>query len=238
MRWVPDARRHPFAAYLLEPARVVVGIGGALAIIAGFMPWAEGQAPGLHGFERVFFSGLGGAGDGVMLIVLGLATGFLTLHRTPATSRVRSIRLAPAVLVALSAATWMTGHRSALEAIDGWVRAGGRGEIAVGLWLAAAAIGLMAAGSAWLLPPVIRWQTADDDPADLVRIGRRDVIEVVGGVAGTFAGGVAGVSGALALTGPTLVGTIALGAVFGGLLGAYLGARVAGSVVDRLMDRD
>jgi len=37
----------------------------------------------------------------------------------------------------------------------------------------------------------------------------------------------AGVAGALELTGPTVVGTILLGAIFGGLLGAYAAAWTA-----------
>ena len=50
-------------------------------------------------------------------------------------------------------------------------------------------------------------------------------------------GGWAGVVGAIALLGPTLVGSIALGVIFGGLLGAYGGAWVGRSIVDRLSPR-
>lgn len=226
MRWMPDRPRR-FGWMLPEPARVITGVGAAAAVLAGFMPWAEGRAPGRTGFEDVFFTGLDGAGDGIVLILLAAVTGLLTLHRTPATSRVRSLRLAPAVLVGLAVATWMTGHRAALAAIEAWGRRGGQGDIAPGLWLAAAGIVVMAAGSAWLLPPVLRWRTAADDPGDLVTIRRRDIVEAAGGLAGTFLGSIAGVAAAIAITGPTIIGMIALGAVFGGLLGAYAGARAA-----------
>jgi hypothetical protein len=233
MRWMPD-RPTRFGWMLLEPARVIVGIGAAMGVLAGLMPWAEGTAPGRSGFEPVAFSGLDGAGDGVMLMLLAGAIGFLSLHRTPAGSRVRSVRLAPTVLVGLAGATWLTGHRAALAAIDAWGRRGGHGDISLGLWLAAAGILAMAAGSAWLLPPVLRWKAAADDPGDLVTIHRRDLMEGVGGVIGTFLGAIAGISGAVAVTGPTIIGMIALGATFGGLLGAYAGARVARAAFERV----
>ena len=233
MRWTPDRPRR-FGWMLLEPARVIVGIGAAAGVLAALMPWAEGIAPGRTGLEPVFFSGIDGAGDGVMLILLAGATGLLTLHRAPATSRVRTVRLAPAVLIGLAAATWMTGHREAIAAIDAWGRRGGYGDIAPGLWLAAIGILAMAAGSAWLLPPVLRWQAATEDPGDLVSIHRGDLVEAAGGLAGTLLGAIAGVAGALALTGPTIIGVIALGATFGGLLGAYAGARLARGAFERV----
>ena len=97
MRWTPDRPRR-FGWMLLEPARVIVGIGAAAGVLAALMPWAEGIAPGRTGLEPVFFSGIDGAGDGVMLILLAGATGLLTLHRAPATSRVRTVRLAGTLL--------------------------------------------------------------------------------------------------------------------------------------------
>ena len=98
MRWEPVKARQ-FSSLLLTPARVIVAVGAAIAMMAGLLPWAEGVAPALRGFEPVFFSGLGGAGDGVMLILVAFGAGALTLHRTPATSRVRTVRLMPAILV-------------------------------------------------------------------------------------------------------------------------------------------
>ena len=69
MRWEPVKARR-FSSLLPTPARVVVAAGAAIAMAAGLLPWAEGVAPALRGFEPVFFSGLGGAGDGVMLILV------------------------------------------------------------------------------------------------------------------------------------------------------------------------
>ncbi len=230
MRWEPT-RGHRFASLLLTPARIVVGIGAAAAVVAGLMPWAEGAAPGQLGVEPVFFSGLAGAGDGLMLILVSLGAGVLTLHRTAATSRIRTVRIAPAMLVLLAAATWVNGQRAALEEIGAWERRGGSGGIAPGLWMAGAGILLMAAGTAWLLPPVLRWRHRAEDPADLVTVTRRQVAEVMAGIAGTLLGGTAGVGLALELTGPTVVGTIALGAVFGGVIGAYVGTWTARTLV-------
>ena len=233
MRWQPTKGR-PLASFLLTPARIVVGVGSALSIVAGLRPWAEGLAPGHTGIEPVFFSGLGGAGDGLVLIVVSLAVGLLTLHRTPATSRVRSVRLAPAILVVLAALTWVNGYRAALAAIEDWERRGGHGDIGVGLWQAALGIVLMAAGTLWLLPEVIRWERRTDDPSDLVTVRRHDVAVALAGAVGTLVGGVAGVTLALAITGPTIVGMIALGAVFGGMLGLYGGAAIGRMVGTRL----
>lgn len=81
---------------------------------------------------------------------------------------------------------------------------------------------------------MLRWQAATDDPGDLVSIHRGDLIEAAGGLAGTLLGAIAGVAGALALTGPTIIGMIALGATFGGLLGAYAGARLARGAFERV----
>ncbi len=236
MRWKgsPGSR---FASLLLTPARVTVGIGSVLAVIAGFMPWAEGHAPGHTSFEYVFFSGLAGQGDGVVLILVSMGAGMLTVHRTPATSRVRSVRLLPALLVLLAGLTWLNGLRGSLLEIAAWSRRGGTGGIAPGLWIAGIGILLMAAGTAALMPEVIRWRRRADDPVDLGRPGLRELAEIGGGGIGVLVGAALGIAVGIALTGPTLIGTIALGAVFGGLAGAYGGAWLARAVVDRLRPR-
>jgi hypothetical protein len=233
MRWepVPAGR---FASLVLTPARATVGIGALMTIVAGLMPWAEGRAPGVGGFEAVFFSGLAGQGDGVVLILVSLGAGLLTVHRTPATSRVRLLRLLPAILVVLAALTWLNGLRASLLEIAAWERRGGSGHLAPGLWLAALGITLMAAGTIALLPQVIRWRREADDPVDLGRPGLRDIAELAGGAIGIVVGGMVGIEVGISLTGPTLIGTIALGAVFGGLGGAYAGSWLGRTIVDRL----
>ena len=224
MRWQPSGRHGRLAAFVLTPARLVVGAGAALALLGGFMPWADGTAPGLRGFEPVFFSGLGGAGDGLMIVVLAGATGFLTLHRTPALARVRTVRLAPALLVALAAITWANGYRATLVEIAAWGRRGGSGAIAPGLWLVAIGIVLMAAGTIWLLPAAIRWRSEAGDPGDIVTVRARDVAVVAASIAGVVPGAALGIAIGLELTGPMIIGTLAFGAIIGGMLGAYAGA--------------
>jgi hypothetical protein len=236
MRWEPSKGRR-FDWMLREPARIIVGIGAIGGVATGLMPWAEGIAPSRGGMEPAFFSGLGGSGDGVVLIFLSTAIGIVTLHRTPATSRVRSLRFAPSLLVVLAALTWLNGYRASLAEIENWVLRGGSGHIATGLWAAGVAIALMAAGTLWLLPPVIRWERRTDDPADLVRIGPEHVAEAVLGIGGAVTGGGLGISAAIAVTGPSLVGAIAIGAIFGGLLGAYAGSWIARAVARRAMSR-
>jgi hypothetical protein len=234
MRWQPSGRRGRLSALVLTPARVVVGIGAGAAIVGGLMPWAEGTAPGHRGFEPVFFSGLGGAGDGLVIVILSAAIGFLTLHRLPALSRVRTVRLAPAVFVVLAAITWVNGYRATLLEIEAWERRGGQGAVAPGLWLVGIGIVAMAAGTLWLLPPVLRWRREADDPADLVRIRARDVAVVLAGIAGVVPGAAIGVAIGLELTGPMILGTLAFGALIGGMFGAYGGAWAMRWLLDRL----
>ena len=225
---LPSQKRGPRDILLLTPTRVVVGAGAAIALVAGLMPWAEGRSPGLGGYEPVFFSGTGGAGDGVVLLVVAAGVGFLTLHRTPATSRVRIVRALPGVLVLLAAASWVNGYRAAGAEVDAWVRRGGSGGLSIGLWLAALGIVLMAVGTVVLLPEVVHWKTAPDDPSDEMHVTLGAVARVVGGITGTFIGGAIGIGFTLGLTATPLIGLIALGAVFGGLAGAYGGAWLAG----------
>jgi len=220
------------SSYLLTPARIIVGIGAAMAVIGGLMPWAEGVAPGFTGIEQVFFSGLGGAGDGIVILLVCTAAGLLTLHRTPAESRVRTVRLAPAGLVLVAAMTWVNGYRAAEAAIEVWHRRGGQGGMAPGLWLVGIGVLLMAIGTVPLLPEVLRWRPAEGDPADLVSVRPRDVLVAAGGVAGAVVGAAAGIALGLALTGPQLVGTLAIGAIFGGMFGAYGGAWVGRAALD------
>jgi hypothetical protein len=233
MHWQPTQGGR-FGYLLLTPARIAVGIGAVMAVVAGLMPWAQGRAPGHTGIEDVFFSGLAGQGDGVVLILVSLGAGLLTVHRTPATSRVRIVRIMPAILVALAFITWLNGYRASTVEIAAWGRRGGTGYIAPGLWLALLGIALMAIGTAMLLPEVIRWRRRADDPDDLGRPGVRDVAELVSGGAGVLVGGALGISLAISVTGPTLVGAIALGAVFGGLAGAYGGSWAGRTLVDRV----
>jgi hypothetical protein len=233
MHWQPVKAKR-FASLRLTPARVLVGAGAVVAILAGLMPWADGIAPGRTGFEPVTYSVLGGAGDGVMLIAVSLGAAALTLHRTPAEARTRTIRLLPAILVVLAAFTWVNGRRAAEIAVEDWGVRGGSGGPAAGMWLAAAGILVMAAGTLWLLPSVIRWKQRDGDPDVLLRFSWPAVIELAAGGIGLILGAVVGMNAGLALTGPTIVGTIFLGAVFGSVLGAYAATWGARALLLRL----
>jgi len=234
MRWEPTRGRRRLSSLVLTPARVTVGIGALLAVVAGLMPWAAGTAPGHTGVEPVFFSGFGGSGDGLILIVLAGAAGFLTLHRTPATSRVRLVHSLPVVLIVLAAMTWINGYRASIVEIAAWERRGGTGSIGLGLWLSGIGILVMAAGAVVLLPGIIRWRRGANDPADVMKVSARGVAEAVAGTIGIFVGGGVGIQFAVSLTSVPVIGLIALGAVFGGLLGAYAGAWIARTVVDEV----
>ncbi len=184
MRWQPTGAQRRFSSLVLTPARVTVGIGALMTGIAGLMPWAEGTVPGRTGFEPAFYSGLGGAGDGIMLILLAGGTAFFTLHETPAMSRVRLVHLIPYLLTLFAAFTVINGYRAANLEIEAWERKGGSGAIAPGLWIAAAGVAVMAVGLAALLPGILRWTRHSDDPADLMTVSRRGVAEAIAGFVG------------------------------------------------------
>jgi hypothetical protein len=232
MRWEPTRNRRRLSSLVLEPARVTVGIGAAMAVVGGLMPWAQGTVPGRLGFEPAFFSGLGGAGDGVLLVILAATIAFLVLHHTPVDSRIRLVHVIPYVLIGLAAITCLNGYRAAMLEIAAWERRGGSGEIAPGLWLAAGGVAVMAIGAAALLPRLVRWTRAGDDPADLMTVSARGIAEVVAGLVGVLLGGAIGIQVAVSLTPVPVIGLIALGAVFGALLGAYAGSWASGQVAD------
>ena len=131
----------------------------------------------------------------------------------------------------------MNAYRAAVAEIAAWERRGGSGSPAPGLWLAGLGIGLMAVGTLWLLPQVIRWQRRSDDPSDVVTFGWRVAAEAAGGIAGALVGAAAGIAVALGITGPVIIGMIALGAVFGAMAGAYAGSWAARTLVSRLAGR-
>ena len=237
MRWEPTRGGRRLSFLVLTPARVTVGIGALMAAVAGLMPWAEGTVPGRTGFEPAFFSGLGGAGDGITLILLAGGTAFFVLHETPASSRVRLVHVIPYLLVLFAAFTVVNGYRSALVEIAAWERRGGQGAIAPGLWLAAGGVAVMAVGMAALLPGILRWTRHSNDPADLMTVSGRGVAETVAGFVGIVVGGALGIGFAASLTPVPVIGLICLGAVFGGLLGAYGGSWLVGLVADQLAQR-
>ena len=232
MAWQPTRGRGLLDTMALTPARIIVGIGAALTVVATVLPWAAGRAPDVAGFEDVVFLGTQGAGDGVVLLIVAAIAGFLTLHRAPAGSRVRVLRAMPAVLVLLAVSSWITGWRDASDEVDAWIRRGGSGGISVGVWLAGIGIALMAIGTIALLPQVIRWQTQAGDPTDMLEITPASVARTVGGIAGIFIGGALGISFAVGLTPTPVIGLIAFGAIFGGFGGAYAGSWLAGLLLD------
>ena len=109
--------------------------------------------------------------------------------------------------------------------------------MSLGFALAALGIVIMGVGLAALLPGLIRWRRASDDPADLMTVSKRGVAESIAGLAGILVGGALGIQLAVSLTPVPVIGLIALGAVFGGLLGAYAGSWLMRSVVDEVSRR-
>ena len=136
----------------------------------------------------MFFSGTGGAGDGVVLLVVAAASGSSRCTARPRRRGCASFARCPSSSILLAAASWVNSYRAAGLEIDAWVRRGGSGGLSIGLWLAAFGIVLMAVGTVVLLPEVVRWKSAPDDPSDAVHVTVGAVARVVGGIAGTFIG--------------------------------------------------
>jgi hypothetical protein len=147
------------------------------------------------------------------------------------------VHVIPYVLLVLAAASLLTGYRAATQAIVAWENRGGQGSIALGLYLAGVGIVVMGVGLGALLPGLIRWRRASDDPADLMAVSGRGIAETIAGLAGIIVGGALGIQLAVSMTPVPLIGLIALGAVFGGLLGAYGGSWIARSVADEVSRR-
>ena len=106
----------------------------------------------------------------------------------------------PYVLLVLAVASLLTGYRAAILAIVAWENRGGKGSISLGFDLAAIGIVVMGVGLAALLPGLIRWRRASDDPADLMTVSKRGVAEAIAGLAGIFVGGALGIQLAVSMT--------------------------------------
>src|SRR6266567_8196373 len=82
-----------------QPARLASIVGASLLIVAGLFPFAEGRVPRADGtIVRQTLSGFDGAGDGAILLVLGLIASVILLNRGLAESSTTIVRFGPALL--------------------------------------------------------------------------------------------------------------------------------------------
>ena len=189
MRWQPTTEKHRLGFLVLTPARVVVGIGALVTMLAGLMPWAEGTVPGRAGFEPSLLRPRrrGRRRDAHPVRGWDRVPSSCTARPRPRACAGARDPVCPARPAA--ATSLLTGYRAATLAIVAWENRGGQGSIALGLYLAGSGIVIMGVGLAALLPGLIRWRRASDDPADVMAVSRRGVAESIVGLASILLGG-------------------------------------------------
>lgn len=248
--WKPppadDRRRQRFASTspLRDPARALTVLGAGLMVLGCCMPWAFG-IDGLG--QSVGYSASGGNADGVLLIVFALVIAGLTGHPIALDSRSRSFQVAPLVLAAVSAMVWVSGAQSARTQVNDWIRGGGSGDYAFGLWVTLMGIAIAARGSAWVderRSPQVRAETHGFRQEWVVN--RSGLLEGIFGTVFALAGGVLGmvIPGLFGAGGSNT--SVANGAVFfsiillpmGVAVGAGVGVRVGRFVLRRLGSPD
>ena len=225
--WKPSsvaaAERH---SLLRQPARAVTVLGAGLIVVGSLLSWASG-VDSMH--SAVSFRATEGQGDGVWLFAFGVALIVLTLSRSAAESRSRTVQLAPMLMAVCAALIWITADRSSREMVDMWIRAGGTGSQTVVVTMVAAAILLATAGTVWLelrRPSEIGVETGDLRTE--LGLTRRSVAETVLAGVGAVAGISLGLAAGLYVTGGAIwsVGILIVTGIAGLTLGFYLGLRV------------
>lgn len=207
-----------------QPPRVAVAVGLFVTFVGSAMPWVEGTS-GFGG--PVSMSGFVASGDGGFLVIFGLGLALVALTRGAAEARSAVVRLLPAALSVAIVLTVITAHQNAAIEIRGIEFEGGHVAVGLGLWIATAGALLMAAGGAWLTAASRLRGGRFFAPGELREaLDRRNVVPIVGAVAGAFVGfgGVLAV-GARSL-GSGLVLLFLVAALVGAIVGGWLGYRV------------
>jgi hypothetical protein len=226
--WKPSSAAGPQPRGLIrEPARAVTVLAAVLIVVGSLLPWASGVD---QTGSAVSFRATEGQGDGVWMLVFGLALIVLTLSRGAAESRSRTVQLAPMLIAVCAALIWITADRTSHEVVDQWIRDGGTGSQTPMGSTVAAAILLAAAGSAWLelrRSPEIRAQTGDLRKE--LGLTWRNVAETLGAVIGAGIGMALGLAAGVYLTNSAIwgIGILIVTGIAGLGIGSFLGLRVA-----------
>jgi len=208
-----------------QPARLASLLGAALLIVAGLFPFAEGRVPGADGtIVRQTLSGFGGAGDGAILLVLGLIAIVILLNQGLAESSATILRFGPALLGLVAVLITVTAWREAEDWIAELARQGNSGSVSIGLWLAG--IGSLVLLVAGVVRSFSGRGLASTDPSARLRPSRADLAEGAGAVVC----GVVLSAGLLAIAVsvlPTqLIAVYVVASIVGGLVGITLGGRL------------
>jgi len=222
LRWDPEAAGRSEAPLRGQPMRLLVAVGGGIALLGTFLPWREGR---LSSGEPVSFSAMSTA-DGVLLQIIAVVMVGLGMSRAVAGARSRALQAALLVLGGASALTWLNGFAAAQRPTTSLQGVAWQDPLGTGIWVTGAGVALLAAVGAIL--SIRAWRTvgAEPDAQDVVLTRRsvaRAVVEATCGVAGMSAGLVAAVNAA----GPVFLAAMAFGTILGGAVGLAVGHALA-----------
>jgi len=225
----PDFEPEP--SRLRDPARALILVGAAVAIVASPLPWLVrvGNPP------PQTVTGWSGVADGFFLAVAAVGLAVLAWSRSAGDSPSILLRALPAVLGAVSVAFGVGAVRSMDNRIHIWEREGATGVHQPALWVFLVGAALLAVGGTWLGLRRVRDRSR---PRVVVTISADTARWAVFGMVGTAVGvGVVALvvlnSGLdpVAMSLPLLVGVM-VGAIVGGNAGAWLARTIGARPLD------
>jgi len=155
---------------LREPARALVAVGSIIAIVSSPLPWAaRTQIAG-----DVSKTGWQGLADGFLIAVVAIVLCVVTFNRSAVASKMRIIRLLPAILGVTALLLWLSGVRTMDGAIATWRLQGYDGVYTPWLFVCLVGVVLLAAGGIWLgtrrEPKRAKPEKQPDRPVELVKV--------------------------------------------------------------------
>jgi hypothetical protein len=222
--WEKVATDNGASALHRQPARLASVIGAGLLVVAGFFPFAEGRVPrpdGTIGHPKL--GGFDGAGDGAILLAIGLVALFLVVNQAMAESSVTVVHYGPPILGLVACLICMTAWRETQQWIDALEKTGSTAALGIGLWLAAAGSSVLLVSGTYR--SISERDEAPAGAAASPRPGRADLAEAIGAVIGGLGVSVGLLALAVTLLPPSLIAVYAFAVILGGLFGMSLGAR-------------
>lgn len=222
LRWDPQATERSEAPLPGQPMRLLLAVGGGIALVGTFLPWREGR---LSSGEPVSFSAMSTA-DGVLLQIIAVVMVGLGMSRAVAGARSRALQAALLVLGGVSTLLWLNGLAAAQRPVTSLEGVAWQDPLGTGIWVTGAGVALLATVGAIL--SIRAWRTvgAAPDPQDVLVTRRsvvRAVVEAACGVGGMSVGLIAAVNA----TGPIFLAAMGFGTIAGGAVGLALGHALA-----------
>lgn len=215
----------PEPSLLRDPARVLIVIGGVIAIAASPLPWLVkvGSPP-----PRTM-TGWSGLFDGFLIAVVAAVLIGLVLNRDVARSRTWLLRWLPPILGAVAVVLGIGALRSMENQVRIWAIEGATGDYQPWLYVCLGGVVIMAVGALLIGVRQVREPAPVGEGSRPITIPWATVAWVVLGTLG----GVTGVVGAAIVVlhldiDPIVVSLpLMLGTILGGVVGANVGARLA-----------